>query len=291
MASALIACAEEMELAADEGAGRATPRPEAVRPGRQRRGRLLLTIAILGALTPAAGARAQDGVCRPEFRVGSHVWYAVQNQPRVARYSDSACTATGGAGANVRFMMKGSQEIIFCDRDLHIPDAMRAELKKAERQVSTDLPSRRRGRAGTWEALVHKYSRALVCAPGFERTNDVSSEPPSVWCQKRVTARELCPQPGSTYADGACYSMACPEGTEDLDLPSAGKLAGCSRCPVGRLDVKETLAWQNPSAWSSESHGPVTTILCKARATDPCPASGSSTSRLPASGTTAVQVR
>jgi hypothetical protein len=289
MASALVACAEEMELAADEGAERARPRPEVVRPGTQGRGRMLLAIAIVGALTPAAGARAQDGACKPEFRVGSQVWYAVESRPRVAQYSDSACRAIGGAGAGVRFTMNGSQNIIFCDLDLRIPAAMRAELEEAERQESTELPSRRRGRAGTWETLVHKYSRELVCAPGFERTSDGSSELPTVWCQKRMTARELCPRPGSTYADGACYSMACPEGTEDLDLASAGKLAGCSRCPVGRLDVKETLAWQDPSSWSAKSHGPVTTILCRARATDPCPASGSSNSR-PPPGATAVQV-
>lgn len=33
MASALVACAEEMELAADESAGTARPRPKAVRSG------------------------------------------------------------------------------------------------------------------------------------------------------------------------------------------------------------------------------------------------------------------
>jgi len=254
------------------------------------RGRVLLALAAVQALTLAAGARAQDA-CTPTFRAGSQVWYAVETRSRVARYSDSACTATGGAGAGVRFMVKGSQEIIFCDRDLRIPDAMQAELKDAERQVPTELPSRRRGRAGTWETLVHKYSRELVCAPGFERTSDASSDLPSVWCQKRMTARELCPRPGSTYTDGGCYWMACPEGTVDLELPSGGKLAGCSRCPVGRLDVKETLAWQDPSAWSSKSHGPVTTILCRARASDPCPGPESSTARPPpATGAAAVQV-
>lgn len=290
MASALVACAEEMELAADEGAEAAAPRPEAVRPAARGRGPLLLAIAIVGALTPAAGALAQDGACRPEFRAGSQVWYAVESRPRVARYSDSACRATAGAGAGVRLMMKGSQDVIFCDLDLPVPQAMRAEMDEAERQASTELPSRRRGRAGTWETLVRKYSRELVCAPGFARTSDASAEPPSVSCQKRMTARELCPQPGSTYADGACYSMACPDGTDDLDLPSAGKLAGCSRCPVGRLDVKETLAWQDPSAPASERHGPVTTILCRATAADPCPTSGSSTSRLPGPGAAGVQV-
>ncbi len=258
-------------------------------PGRGR-GRVLLALAIVEALTLASGARAQDA-CKPEFRAGSQVWYAVETRPLVARYSDPACTATGGSGAGVRFVMKGSREIIFCDLDLRIPDAMQAELKEAERQVPTELPSRRRGRSGTWETLVHKYSRELACAPGFERTTDTSSELPSVWCQKRMTARELCPRPGSTFSDGTCYSMACPEGTEDLDLPSGGKLAGCSRCPVGRLDVKESLAWQDPSAWSSSSHVPVTTILCRARASDPCPGSESSDARpSPSTGAAAVQL-
>jgi hypothetical protein len=257
-------------------------------PG-QGRGRVLLALAIVEALTLATGARAQD-VCKPEFRAGAQVWYAVKTQPRVARYTDSACTATGGAGAGVRFVMKGSQEIIFCDLDLRIPDAMQAELKEAERQVPTELPSMRRGRAGTWRTLVSKYSRELVCAPGFERTSGPASEAPSLWCQRRMTASELCSRPGSTYADGACYSMACPEGTEDLELPSGGKLVGCSRCPVGRLDVKESLAWQDPSAWSSNSHVPVTTVLCRARASDPCPGSESSDARPPPS-TRATAVR
>jgi hypothetical protein len=187
-------------------------------------------------------------------------------------------------------MVNGSREIIFCDLDLRIPDAMQAELKEAERQVATELPSRRRGRAATWETLVHKYSRELVCAAGFERTSDAASEVPSVWCQKRMTARELCPRPGSIYTDGACYSMACPEGTVDLDLLSGGKLAGCSRCPVGRIDVKESLGWQDHTAWSSNSHGPVTTILCRARASDPRPGSESSTAQPLLSGATADHV-
>jgi hypothetical protein len=255
------------------------------------RGPGLLALAIVQALTLtlATGARAQD-VCKREFHAGAYVWYAVATQPSVARHSESACTAAGGAGAGVRFVMQGSREIIFCDRDLRIPDAMRVELEEAERQVPTQLPSRRRGRAETLEALVRKHSRELVCAPGFERTSDASSELPSVWCQKRVTARELCPRPGSTFSDGACSSTTCPEGTEDLTLASGGKLAGCARCPVGRLDVKETLAWQDPSAWPSRGHPSVTTVLCRARSSDPCPAAESSAARPPSSDTTATGV-
>src|SRR5512147_2016842 len=94
-------------------------RTRAVRAGPA--GRALAALALVQALFLAAGAHAQE-VCKPEFRVGAHVWYAAEALPRVARTSDSACKAVGGAGATVRFTMRGSQEIIFCDRALPIPD-------------------------------------------------------------------------------------------------------------------------------------------------------------------------
>lgn len=241
-------------------------------------GRILLALTVVQGLTLATGTLAQE-VCKPQVHAGAYVWYAVETQPRASTVSDSGCTAAGGVDASVRFMMEGSREIIFCDLDLRVPDAMRTELKETERQVATELPSRRKGRAGTWGALVRKYSRELACTPGFERTSDGTSEVPSVWCQRRMTARELCPRAGSTFTDGACSSMACPDGTVDLELSSRGKLAGCSRCPAGRIDLEESIAWQDQSPRSSTSRAPATTILCRARSSDPCPGSEPSAGR------------
>ena len=236
-------------------------------PGRVR---VRLLLALLCVLAPAAGPRADDA-CHLAFRAGDHVWYAVETHPRVSRTFDSGCATATDRQPQVSFFMKGAREVIVCDRELPLPDAMQAELSSAQHQGSSVLPSRRPTLDTTWTALVHKYSAALPCAPGYQRMSDASSGVPSVWCRRQLTTRELCPT-GGTFTTGACYAVACPEGMVDLDRSTGGKLMGCARCPVGRLDVEESVSWRDLSAWSSSGHGPVTAVLCKARASDLCPA-------------------
>jgi hypothetical protein len=228
----------------------------------------VLTLVLGHALAAAADSRAQE-VCQPKYRVGTIVWYAVETQPRAARYFDSGCTKAAGARATVLFFERGARVVIFCDLELSLPDALRAELDAVQRQRTMGLPSSWRRLAATWQEMVERNSRELTCPDGFKRMSDVTSGVPSVWCRRQLTASELCHQPGSTFSDGACYTMTCPDGTVDLDVSTGGRLAGCSRCPAGRLDLKESVAWKNQPSWSISSHGPVTAILCKARASDP----------------------
>jgi hypothetical protein len=234
------------------------------------RGRLLLALLLGFALSAATEARAWDA-CQPEYHVGTTVWYAVETQPRVARYFDSGCTKAAGRRATVVFFERASQVVIFCDLELSPPDALRAELDVVQHQGTTGLTSKGRKLAAAWEKLVDRSSRELACPAGFRRMSDAASGVPSVWCRRQLTARELCRQPGSTFSDGACYTMTCPEGTVDLEFSTGGRLAGCSRCPAGRLDVKESVAWRAQPSWALSSHGPVTEILCKAKVSDPCP--------------------
>jgi hypothetical protein len=233
------------------------------------RARLLLALVLGFALSLTNEARARDA-CQPEYRVGTTVWYAVETQPRVAQYFDSGCTKAAGARATVVFFERASHVVIFCDLELSIPDALRAELDAVQHQGATGLPSTGRKLAAAWGKLVDRSSRELACPAGFKRMSDAASGAPSVWCRRQLTARELCRQPGSTFSDGACYTMTCPEGTADLELSTGNRLAGCSRCPAGRLDVKESVAWKAQPSWSLSSHGPVTEILCKAKVSDPC---------------------
>ncbi len=147
---------------------------------------------------------------------------------------------------------------------------MKAELDAAQLESATVLPSMRPTLVSTWWKLVRKYSSLLRCEAGFQRMSDASSGVPTVWCRRQLTRRELCPR-GTTFANGTCSSMACPAGMVDLDLSTGGKLSGCTRCPAGRLDVEESVAWKGQSSWSSAGRVPGTAVLCKARATDPCP--------------------
>lgn len=234
------------------------------------RGGLLLTLLLGLALTAAAEARAQD-VCQPEYRVGTTVWYAVETQPRVARHFDSGCTKAAGRRATVLFFDRGARVVIFCDLELTLPDALRAKLDAIQSQGSTGLPSTRPRPGAAWEELVDRNSHELACPAGFKRMSDAASGVPSVWCRKQLTASELCQEPGTTFSDGACYRMTCPDGTVDLEFSTGGKLAGCFRCPAGRLDQKESVRWKNQPSWSPASHGPVTAVLCRAKASDPCP--------------------
>ena len=234
------------------------------------RGRLLLALLLGHALSAATEARAQDD-CQPEYRAGTTVWYAVETQPRVARYFDSGCTEAAGAHATVVFFEREAREVIFCDLELALPDALRAKLDALQSHGATGLPSTRRRLGAAWEELVDRNSRELACPAGFKRMSGAASGVPSVWCRRQLTARELCRQPGSSFSDGACYRMTCPDGTVDLEFSTGGRLAGCFRCPAGRLDVKESVAWRNQPSWSLSSHGPVTAVLCKAKASDPCP--------------------
>ncbi len=234
------------------------------------RARLLWALVLGFALSLTTEARARDA-CQPEYRVGTTVWYAVETQPRVARYFDSGCTKAAGRRATVLFFDRGGRVVIFCDLELSLPDALRAKLDAVQSQGSTGLPSTGRRLGAVWEELVDRNSHELACPAGFKRMSDAASGVPSVWCRRQLTARELCRQPGSTFSDGACYTMTCPEGTVDLEFSTGGRLAGCSRCPAGRLDLKESVAWKAQPSWSLSSHGPVTAILCKAKVSDPCP--------------------
>lgn len=238
------------------------PRP----PGDFHRGLLSVLLCVLA---PAAGVKAEDA-CHLEYRAGPWVWYAVETRQRVSTTRVSGCTTATEARPQVLFLERGSREVIACDLELPLPPAMKAELDAAQLQGVHTLPSQRPTLNATWRALLRKYSPLLRCEPGFQRMSDASSGVPSVWCRRELTARELCP-PGTTFSQGTCSSMACPAGTVDLDRSTGGKLSGCSRCPAGQLDVGESLAWKGQSSWASAGLGPVSAILCKARATDPCP--------------------
>jgi hypothetical protein len=238
------------------------------RPGRWR-GRLLLALLGVGALAQAAAARAEE-VCHAEYRAGPSVWYAVETQPRVSTVVDSGCVSAAGGRPGVSFFVRGTREVIACDLELAIPAAMTAELGAAQVQGATALPTRQRTLAATWKDLVRKHSPELPCAAGFQRMSDTSSGVPSVWCRKQLTAAELCPA-GSAFADGVCTATACPDGTVELERTTGGRLAGCFRCPAGQLDLEESVAWRDQPSWSSTRQGPVTAVLCKARAADPCP--------------------
>jgi hypothetical protein len=170
----------------------------------------------------------------------------------------------------VLYEMRGGEEVVYCDLELVLPDAMRAELKAALAQ--TGPPSRKSSIAYVWDELVRKYSSALVCGVGFRRMTDTASGAPSVRCRREVTASALCPRPGTTFIDGTCYAQACPEGSMDLERSTDGRLAGCSRCPAGQLDVEESVARRDLPSWSSSSGRPVAAVLCKAGVTDACPA-------------------
>jgi hypothetical protein len=235
-----------------------------------RAGRALLQALLVQALVVASGARAED-VCRPAYRAGAAVWYGVETRSREARISDSGCAGAAGARGAVAFFVQAGRVVIACDLPLEPPAAMKAELAEAQRQDAAGLPSHRRKVDGLWTALVHRYASALTCAPGFERMSDTGSDLPTVWCRRHLSARELCPHPGTTFADGACYDMACPVGTEDLDASTGGRLSGCSRCPAGRLDVAESLAWRERLSGAPSTEWPAAAVLCKARASDACP--------------------
>lgn len=228
-----------------------------------------LLAVLLCVLTPAPRVEAAEA-CQAEYRAGPWVWYAVETQQRVSTTRASGCTTATEARPQVSYFVKGSREVIACDLELPLPPAMKAELDAAQLEGANALPSRRPTLTATWGALVRKYAPLLRCEPGFRRMSDTASGVPSVWCRRELTARELCPR-GTTFDQGSCSSMACPAGTVDLDLSTGGKLSGCSRCPAGQLDVGESLAWKGQSSWASAGRGPVTAILCKARATDPCP--------------------
>jgi hypothetical protein len=228
----------------------------------------LLFLLLPASLLPVS-ARAEE-VCHAQYQSGPWVWYAVETHQRVSTTVASGCSAATGAQPEVLFFLRGSREVIACDLALGLPPAMKAELNAAQLQGTTELPSRRPTLAATWRRLVRKYSSALTCATGFRRMSDASSGVPSVWCRRELRASELCPR-GTTFAAGACSSTACPAGMVDLQDLTGGKLSGCSRCPVGRLDVEESMAWRDQSPWASMGRGPVTAILCKARAVDPCP--------------------
>lgn len=245
------------------GTAPSTSRPPGCFPGR------LLSV-LLCVLTPAAGVSAEN-TCHPEYQSGPWIWYSVETQQRVSTTRVSGCTTLTGARPQVLFLARGLREVIACDLELPLPPGMKAELDAAQLQGARTLPSRRPTLVATWRALVRKYSPLLRCEPGFRRMSDASSGVPSVWCRRELTARELCPS-GTTFSEGTCSSMACPAGTVDLDVSTGGKLSGCSRCPAGQLDVAESLAWKGQSPWASAGRGPVTAILCRARATDPCPA-------------------
>lgn len=225
--------------------------------------------AVLCALGLAARAEAEE-TCRAEFQVGSSIWYAAQPHDRVSTTVASGCRAATGAQPQVLFFLKGERELIACDQALALPPAMRSELDAAQLEGLSVLPSRRPTLEATWRELVGKYSPALRCADGFQRMSDASSGVPSVWCRRHLTRRELCPK-GTTFEEGGCASLACPADTLDLDRLTGGRLSGCFRCPVGQLDVEESVAWKGQSSWSSSGSGPVTAVLCRAPATESCP--------------------
>jgi len=226
---------------------------------------LLLALALA---TPSSDARAQDS-CHPAYQVGESVWYSVEPQPRVTSTSDSGCSAAGRRGQVVYFPL-GARVVIFCDIELSLPAEMQAELQDSQRQEAVGLPSGRTSLPALWERLLRKHSPALTCAPGFRRMSETASGAPSVWCRRQLTPSELCPRPGSAFSDGTCSSSSCPEGMVDLDLSTAGKLGGCARCPAGRIDVAESLAARGLPLRPVADHAPVSAVLCKARASDPC---------------------
>lgn len=239
------------------------PRPGALPGG--------ILLALLCVLPPAARARAgAEDACHAEFRAGAHVWYAVPTHARVSTTVASGCTVGADRQPAAFFLVEGDRELIVCDVELILPDAMKAELEAAQLQGATVLPSRRPTLVATWSHLVRKYSAQLQCKAGSRRMSDPTGAP-SVWCRRQLTARELCPS-GTTYAEGVCSSMDCAAGMVDLDRLTGGRLAGCFRCPAGRLDVEESVSWRAQSLGSSSGQGSATSVLCKARATDPCPA-------------------
>jgi hypothetical protein len=245
----------------------ALPRAAAPRTPRPLPRALLLAVALAA---PSPGVQAQDA-CLPAFQVGTAVWYAFEPQPRTASVSDSGCTAAAGKRAQVVVFPLGSRTVIYCDLALSLPAAMQADLEVSQRQEAAGLPSARRSLPALWAELLRRYASALTCAPGFRRMSEASSGVPSVWCRRQLSATELCPRTGSAFSDGTCTSMACPAGMVDLDLSTGGKLTGCGRCPAGQLDLAESLASRDQPARSSADHPPVTAVLCKARASDPCP--------------------
>lgn len=84
--------------------------------------------ALRSEYAAKVGERDAEHTCQPEYRVGTTVWYAVETQPREARYFDSGCTKAAGARATVVFFERHAREVIFCDLELALPDALRARL-------------------------------------------------------------------------------------------------------------------------------------------------------------------
>lgn len=159
-------------------------------------------------------------------------------------------------------------------------------------------PARRLKAANPWSALERQATTPLDCPARMKpfRTVDLGNAPycladtdsgrtPSwswdecvkpaeiIWthgCEGSLSERQYCPTGERFGDDGYCVDARCSAGTTPLERASRGRLVGCFSCPIGVLDVEQTLA---ASGWSPAASarrkvtvlGREDVVLCRVR--------------------------
>lgn len=199
----------------------------------------LVALSMVAMAFVSNTGRAQDleEVPEPSFTSGRFGWFEVSARvPEVVEYP-TACQKLG-KGAFASRAIVGGKAGFRCWLDGEIDDASR---QRVEREIFKDAqkpPSAQLGERAIWQRNLSKVGSN--CPPGMklERVNE------EFGCVAYVAKGAFCARgtPEGSGLEAGCGAVGCEAGETNLALVSNGQLAGCVFCPVGSLDLKETLA-------------------------------------------------
>jgi hypothetical protein len=217
----------------------------------------------------------QVSASEPAFVDGQTRWYKTGIYVKTIRPVPNACTRLFGPDVALRYR-PGSQGLstMECRSEEQrvltgdeIAEA-RSRLEAAEKMPPTNRPksdaiwtevvsvgsiSCRAGTTSFKETQAHDFEtcRQLTSFGSFEeRWAHCVKHPPTVrhGCRTILARDTFCPGGQGNFNAGECLAASCPPGLDSLVEVSKGRLAEgrlddrCFHCPVGVLDVDQTLA-------------------------------------------------